>query len=206
MSSTYEPSGEELRQAPRASVQLRVQIQLDAFSEPRRGLTANVSMEGMFMKTSHPEPIGTLIKFKMDLGSEPVVSGVGEVVWIRVRGQGPSSPAGMGIRFGSLSEEARGSLRQRLREEFSPKLPPVSTTNVLSERPPQRSPEPAPTAERKTSKRRKQQQMPGRRPRSTPTQAHKKALQGQQSEEGGPRVVMLVVLLAVAALIYYLFR
>ena len=50
--------------------------------------------------------------------SGPVIQGVGEVVWIRFRDQGLSAPAGMGIKFGHISERAQLVLAVRLNEEL----------------------------------------------------------------------------------------
>ena len=108
----------ERRLDERASMALSVTIQVDAFEEPRSGITADVSESGMFVETFRPEPIGSLIKFELQLSEAgAVVRGVGEVVWIRLRDQGPRSPAGMGIRFGHLSDRARLALKGLLLQE-----------------------------------------------------------------------------------------
>ena len=109
----------EHRLSDRASVELPVEIQVNAFEEPRSGITANVSMLGMFVETFQPEPIGALIKFEMALSAAgPNIRGIGEVVWLRLVDQGPNAPAGMGVKFGHLSDRAQAALRERLKEEL----------------------------------------------------------------------------------------
>ena len=128
MSSDGPRGFREQRLDPRASIMLAVRIQVDAFEEQRTGLTANVSISGLFMTTSRPEPVGSLIKFELDLyESGPTIRGVGEVVWIRVAYDGPSAPVGMGIRFGHLKQRELLALRARLREELGSEFPDESS-------------------------------------------------------------------------------
>ncbi len=102
---------------PRTAVELPAEIQVAGWPEPRGGLTANVSLTGMFLRFERPEPIGTMLRFELDLGTgaEPL-RGMGEVIWIRVRWEGQGRPAGMGIRFLGLAPEAAVALERKIEE------------------------------------------------------------------------------------------
>ncbi len=83
--------------------------------------TQNVSVTGMFVKTSSLRPPGTILRFELDLdnGLEPI-QGRAEVIWVRRRGDGLFRPAGMGVRFIGLDDESqlliRWSVNHRTRE------------------------------------------------------------------------------------------
>ncbi len=100
---------------PRAAIELPVAIQVAGWPEPRRGLTANVSATGMFLRYERPEPIGAMVRFELGAGAEPL-AGMGEVVWIRVRWEGKGRPAGMGIRFLHLDPETAAALERKIEE------------------------------------------------------------------------------------------
>lgn len=67
----------------------------------------------MFVKVAEPRAVGTVVRFKLDLGGRPrqTIEGTGEVAWIRLRSQGPDAPPGMGIQFRYLDKENRERLR-----------------------------------------------------------------------------------------------
>ncbi len=61
----------------------------------------DVSRGGVFVKTQTPFPPGTLLKFEIRLAEDqPVIQGVGRVVWKREPTQAAGDkPAGMGVKF-----------------------------------------------------------------------------------------------------------
>ena len=69
------------------------------------GLCANVSVEGMFVESPLPPPLGAWVRFELDLAAlHGAVAGVGEVVWRR--DDGITAP-GFGMRFVELDARHR---------------------------------------------------------------------------------------------------
>ena len=69
----------------------------------------DVSRGGIYIKTPTPFPPGTLLKFEIRLvGDQPVIAGVGRVVWKRDTKHSTSDlPAGMGVKFIKIDEPSR---------------------------------------------------------------------------------------------------
>jgi uncharacterized protein (TIGR02266 family) len=77
----------------------------------------NLSLGGMFIRTTSPKPAGTIFDFELSLTDDfKLVQGIGEVVWVRDQDAGPERPAGMGVRFLDLSPESR-KLIERIVDE-----------------------------------------------------------------------------------------
>ncbi len=74
--------------------------------------TQNVSVTGMFVRTTSLRPPGTILRFELDLdnGLEPI-PGRAEVMWVRRSGDGLFRPAGMGVRFIGLDSESQKLIR-----------------------------------------------------------------------------------------------
>lgn len=112
----------------------------------------NLSLGGMFIRTTSPKPAGTIFDFELSLTDDfKLVQGIGEVVWIREQDAGPERPAGMGVRFLDLSPESR-KLIERIVDEHvqhggtpfeleKPQFPPP-----LRPATPAEAPRPAPAA------------------------------------------------------------
>ncbi len=74
----------------------------------------NISRAGIFVKTQKPREQGTRIKFEFQLtDGQPVMRGLGEVVWIRDAKAGDAAP-GMEIKFLKLDARSRKILSQVL--------------------------------------------------------------------------------------------
>jgi len=121
-----------------------VRLQFDALEEPQDGYTANISTGGMFIPGKNPRPVGTLLRFELRLDEEEPIKGVGEVVWIRPRSQGPEAPSGMGIQFGHVDESNRDRLETAVlqalegvgtAESSDPPTEPASEQTVSPRRP-----------------------------------------------------------------------
>ena len=73
--------------------------------------SANVSTEGMFIKTTSPKPVGSIFIFEIWLGDEhELVHGLGEVIWLRDQEESPDRPAGMGVAYLKLDGESRAAI------------------------------------------------------------------------------------------------
>lgn len=99
------------RENTRVSLVAPVSLQFDAFGQPQSGFTANISVGGMFVQSRSPQAVGTRLRFELELeaGAEPI-SGLAEVVWIRVKQHRLRQPAGMGIQFRYLDADSRRRL------------------------------------------------------------------------------------------------
>ena len=88
-----------------------IRLQFDALEKAQEAYTGNISGGGTFVQSKTPRTVGTILRFELQLGEGQPIEGVGEVVWIRTRSQGPESPSGMGIQFGHLEESSRDRLK-----------------------------------------------------------------------------------------------
>ncbi|MGH7272274.1 MAG: TIGR02266 family protein [Polyangiaceae bacterium] len=69
----------------------------------------DVSRGGIYIKTGTPFPAGTLLKFEIRLSSDqPLITGVGRVVWKRDNVQGDGEmPSGMGVKFIKVDDASK---------------------------------------------------------------------------------------------------
>ena len=79
--------------------------------------TANVSLGGVFISLPKPPPVGTMVKFALDL-NEKAVRGFSEVVWIRPAQESLDRPVGMGLQFRHFLDDGEGALRLFLAEQL----------------------------------------------------------------------------------------
>lgn len=72
----------------------------------------DVSRGGIFIRAPAPLAAGTLLKFELKIkDDQPVMSGVGRVVWNREPGQtGADTPTGMGVKFIKLDDGSRSMI------------------------------------------------------------------------------------------------
>lgn len=96
------------RDSRRVPIATKVAFKFDRFTGFISEYSANISPTGMFITTNKPEPPGSVLDFEFQLGDGfDLIRGKGEVVWTRAVAEGPSRPAGMGIRFLELSEGSK---------------------------------------------------------------------------------------------------
>src|SRR5215210_1331296 len=93
------------RDSRRVPLETRVQFKFDRFSGFLSEYSSNISPGGLFIRTRTPQPLGTVLDFEFRLGDGfELIKGSGEVVWVREEDDGPTRPAGMGLRFRELSQ------------------------------------------------------------------------------------------------------
>ena len=96
------------RDSRRVPLETRVQFKFDRFDGFISEYSANISPGGLFLRTRAPQPPGTVLDFEFRLGDGfELIRGRGEVVWNRLEDEGPTRPAGMGLRFLELSEGSK---------------------------------------------------------------------------------------------------
>jgi uncharacterized protein (TIGR02266 family) len=103
----------KFRKSTRAPLVAATEIQYAGFKEKETLYTANISVDGMFVQTETPKPVGVSLRFELYIhkNADPI-RGFGEVAWLRVRNEGPGNPAGMGIQFRYVEENSQQPLRQ----------------------------------------------------------------------------------------------
>jgi uncharacterized protein (TIGR02266 family) len=99
----------DTRKDKRAPVSLKVRFKSATVDEFIEHYCKDVSRGGIFIKSSQPMPVGTLLKFQFQLKDESqLIKGVGRVVWTRSEDRaGPDRPSGMGIKFIKMDNESR---------------------------------------------------------------------------------------------------
>ena len=128
-------SPRDFRENTRAPLHAPATLQVDAFTEPLAGYTGDISLGGMFVKMRNPPPVGTILRFEIELTETAGrVKGMGEVAWLRAHGLAPGQPAGMGMRFRFVEEDGEPLLRQAI-EEALKNLPPEPQPRPLSASP-----------------------------------------------------------------------
>jgi uncharacterized protein (TIGR02266 family) len=101
---------EDTRKDPRTKfVSLNVRFKSATVDEFIENHSYDVSKGGIFIKTNSPFASGTLLKFEIRLAAdEPVIAGVGRVVWKREAAQSAAErPAGMGVKFIKVDEASK---------------------------------------------------------------------------------------------------
>jgi hypothetical protein len=107
------PQGADRRRSPRAEIRIPVSVELDDYRVPKALITANVSLTGMFVAMRHPPPIGSRVKFAIQL-EEGIVRGIADVVHIRLRSQSLADPSGMGLDYRCLLGAGKEQLARAL--------------------------------------------------------------------------------------------
>lgn len=120
------------RGATRAALKVPVELQFVGSSSFATGFTANLSAAGMFVESESPQPIGTLVRFQLRLGEgQPLIEGMAEVVWIRVRRKSKEEPAGMGFSYRFLEGDGGEALERAVRDAA---LRQASETPAIADR------------------------------------------------------------------------
>jgi hypothetical protein len=95
----------------------------------------DVSVGGMFIRSTTPAPAGTLIKLECDGAVAPgKIRGVARVVWLR-RGNGEGGPGGMGVKFVKLEPGSRDLIRRIVQQAGQERPPEVSASLPPQPRP-----------------------------------------------------------------------
>src|ERR1044072_4912981 len=111
------PPSKFARERARVPLERKISLKFKEFRGFITEYSQNLSMGGMFIRTTSPKPVGTIFDFELSLTDDfKLVQGIGEVLWVRDVDDGPERPSGMGVRFLDLSSESR-RLIQRIVEE-----------------------------------------------------------------------------------------
>jgi molecular chaperone DnaK len=104
----------EQRGGLRKAVNLLVALRHPDLSTFEESFATNLSEGGMFVHLREPRPVGTLLRFEVQIaGGQRVMAGAAEVRWVRLPGD-PSGPPGMGLRFVALDGQTQELVRRML--------------------------------------------------------------------------------------------
>ena len=94
----------------REKVQLKVQDMADFITE----YADNISIGGMFIRTSKPFPTGTRFDLDLTIGSDgKKITGIGEVVWTKeFTSKADDRNSGMGIKFVELYGNSKAIIKE----------------------------------------------------------------------------------------------
>lgn len=202
-------SPRDFRQNSRVPLHASTSLQIDAFSEPISGYTGDISLGGMFVKMRDPPPVGTLLRFAIELEAPAgTVKGTAEVVWLRARALAPSQPAGAGVQFRFIEEDGEPLLRQAVEKALrdlppEPQLEPPSRADSpsvvrakpLVESPPSTAPARKLHRNSASKKNSLRHSKPTRSAKKRPEKANDKKTLGMPTESA--KVILLVVLFLV---------
>ncbi len=113
MSQSHQPQDHGPLRKERIDLQRKVSLKFKEFQGFVTEFSENLSTGGMFIRTSSPQPPGSMFDFEFTLGEDTMlIHGLGEVVWVREEDEGFDRPAGMGVRFLSLDPDSRQLIDQ----------------------------------------------------------------------------------------------
>lgn len=104
----YDPDTSYPPRDERVALERKISLKFKEFRGFVTEFSDNLSLGGMFIRTTTPAPIGTVFDFEFSLDEgEPLIHGIGQVIWVRERDQGFDHPAGIGVRFLFVDPEGR---------------------------------------------------------------------------------------------------
>ena len=105
MADASNGGGDERRRHERVPLSLLVQYRLNTFEDFLAEYSADISVGGMFIRTTEPREEGSMIylQFWLNDGSK-LIEGLGKVVRVNPPGGDPKRVAGMGVEFVNFDE------------------------------------------------------------------------------------------------------
>ena len=117
-----EASGEEKRRFQRTELSLLVQYRFNTFEEFLAEYSIDISVGGMFIRTDHPRPEGSMIYLQFALrDGHKLIEGLGKVV--RVNPPGAGGVPGMGVEFVNLDQDSSELIEDIVVTKVSKKAP-----------------------------------------------------------------------------------
>ena len=102
------PTEQHPRSTVRVPLEARVTVRFEDEVEYVTADAANISLNGMFIRTQEPRPAGARLTFELRLSDGSWIRGDAEVVWRRLtEEESKGRPAGMGILVRQFDEDSR---------------------------------------------------------------------------------------------------
>lgn len=204
-------SGQYFRESTRAPLRTQVTLQVDAFKDPEPGFTGNLSLGGMFVELAKPVPVGTIVKFELELESAgDKVQGTAEVVWIRPDRTSGDKPTGVGLQFRHLQGDGDAVVRQAVEEILQSQGLSVEPATVAQPKTRSRPRRPrAPSAAKRPSAPSPPGPKAKKKRKATTTKKRKKSSSkgsNKEASDGEERKKLIVAIILIVILIYVLSR
>ncbi|MFB1480283.1 TIGR02266 family protein [Corallococcus sp. RDP092CA] len=161
------------RTSDRKSVGLLVKLKHESVGSFTEEFATNISPGGMFIRSRTPQPVGTPVRFEVQIANGVrVLQGAATVRWVREVND-PAGPPGMGLQFLELDTASRALVDMMLQRKAggaapvaaplpsiapvvapgiaplaSPGIAPLTVPGIAPVRPPAAAPAPAATAPR----------------------------------------------------------
>ncbi|HEY8073588.1 MAG TPA: PilZ domain-containing protein [Labilithrix sp.] len=116
---------------------MKLQIRWTRGSDTGTAPARDASLGGLFVETDTPLEEGTLLSIEIVDGDDKVVMDA-RVISVRAKAEGESAPAGMGVRFLDLPDEAAGTLRRILARKMPREATVLGIGLPAAEPPPER--------------------------------------------------------------------
>ncbi|MDP3502874.1 MAG: TIGR02266 family protein [Myxococcales bacterium] len=114
------------RSNSRKAVGLLVKLKYSGVDEFAERYATNLSDGGMFIRSREPKPVGTELKFRVEIANgERVLQGTGVVRWVRSPDD-PTGAPGMGVQFETLDEASRALVDRMLASGEASRPPSVA--------------------------------------------------------------------------------
>ena len=110
--------GEKSRSTVRVPVEAKVRVRFKDQVGFVTAYAANISLNGMFIRTQQPRPAETRLDFELRLSDDSLIKGVAEVVWSRLEEESEERPAGMGIRFFQFDQDSRNNITRLVEQHL----------------------------------------------------------------------------------------
>ena len=110
--------GDNRRRHLRVPHSLLVQYRFNTPEDFLSEYSTNISMGGMFVKTSDPSDIGTLVYFQFVLNDgDKLIEGLGKVTWID-----HSQEPGMGLEFINMDDKSLDLIKSIVEKKYGKKM------------------------------------------------------------------------------------
>ncbi|MEJ2086067.1 MAG: PilZ domain-containing protein [Acidobacteriota bacterium] len=195
-----EESGQYFRESTRAPLRSQVTLQVDAFKDPEPAHTGNLSLGGMFVELEKPVPVGTIVKFELDLESSPTtVRGTAEVVWIRIERVAAEKPAGVGLQFRHFEGDGKALVRGAVEEVLEAQGLSVESATVVRPKPRARPrrPRPKSAASRPAAPSPRESAPKKRRKKEAPKSAKSEASPAEDRKKLIAAIILILILMYV---------
>ncbi|MBN2798098.1 MAG: TIGR02266 family protein [Deltaproteobacteria bacterium] len=111
------PSKAEVEQRVSSRVPIRVLVEYERIDDFLADYSSNLSLGGMFIRTTQPLDMGTRFRIRFRLPHRPrPVETFGVVRWVVPDDGGPETVPGMGIQFDDLSSADKRAVEKLLTE------------------------------------------------------------------------------------------
>lgn len=116
----FDPDASYPPRDERVNLKRKISLKFKEFRGFVTEFSDNLSLGGMFIRTTTPAPIGTVFDFEFCLEEgEPLIHGIGQVIWVRERDMGFDHPAGIGVRFLFVDPEGRQLIERMVADRLA---------------------------------------------------------------------------------------